>query len=409
MTGHHDTSLDALSRAVSEAADPQVMRIVAAVDALAQRGPADALIEPLRQRLTALRPPRPLRFGRLLFQPLDMVIVPAQRWRADQPAIPRSALMPLTKAVRQAMGADTETFDAQVFGHTTADTALISRLGRSLWPAAASILADMKLPKTWRSTRLDERHFRPLADLIAVLLAEAVAIDTLHAEAATGMLPPRQEAIAATLNRVACLNDHALPMLIAILLDRLPEACDLLPRTSRGSAAVAIRAAMEPAAELLLLQFDQDDSIDTRIAIGSLADAGAAAGRMITLLKHLESGSGGAQRRDRIRADLQHLDAACQARFTAGVQDELLTRLQAPLTADADMQALEAVARGLRVLETEARGIGGGATYDRLLQQAARAVRDETMQQRLSPADRTRLIEILSGPDAALAMLLQPS
>ena len=34
MTGHHDTSLDALSRAVSEAADPQVMRLVAAVDAL---------------------------------------------------------------------------------------------------------------------------------------------------------------------------------------------------------------------------------------------------------------------------------------------------------------------------------------------------------------------------------------
>jgi hypothetical protein len=407
MTGDRAASLDALTRAVSEAADPQVMRIVAAVDALAQRGPADALIEPLRQRLTALRPPRPLRFGRLLFQPLDMVIVPATRWRAGQPAIPRSALMPLTKAVRHAMGADTDTFDAQVFGRTTADTALISRLGRSLWPAAASILADMTLPKTWRSTRLDERHFRPLAHLIATLLAEAVAIDTLHAEASTGMLPPRPEAIAATLNRVASINEQALPMLIAILLDRLPEASDLLPRTSRGSAAVVIRAAMETAADLLLQQFDQDDSIDTRIDAGSLAEAGAAAGRMITLLKHLDSGSGVAQRRDRVRAVRQHLDAACQARFAAGVEGELLPRLQAPLIADEDMQALEAVARGLRVLETEARGIGGAATYDSLLQQAAQAIGDETMQQRLSPADRMRLIEILSGPDAALAMLLQ--
>ena len=58
--------IQALTREVAEASDPHIKRIVAKVDAMAIRGPADALIEPLRQRLRILRPPRPLRFGRLL-------------------------------------------------------------------------------------------------------------------------------------------------------------------------------------------------------------------------------------------------------------------------------------------------------------------------------------------------------
>ncbi len=65
----------AVTREVAGADDARVMRIVATVDAMSARGPADELIVPVRHRLAALRPPRPLRFARLLFYPLDPLIV----------------------------------------------------------------------------------------------------------------------------------------------------------------------------------------------------------------------------------------------------------------------------------------------------------------------------------------------
>ena len=185
----------ALTEAVIGAGDEQVTRIVAIVDSMSQRGRADLLIQPLRPRLTALRPPRPLRFGRLMFHPLDMVIVPAVHWRTGQSAIPRTALMPMAKFVRLAMGPAAIAIEAELHDRTTADSDLISRLGRRLWPAAAAILPEMAIPRTWASTQLGEHTYRPLANAVATLLAEAVAIDTLRAEAATGLLPPRPEAI----------------------------------------------------------------------------------------------------------------------------------------------------------------------------------------------------------------------
>ena len=404
-----DSQIHAISQAVSVAADPQVMQIVAMVDAMTQRGHADLLIAPLRQRLTALRPPRPLRFGRLMFYPLDMVIVPAAHWRPDQPAIPRTALMPMAKFVRRVMGPAATAIEAKLPGRTTADTDLITLLGRRLWPAAAAILPEMAIPRTWGSTQLGERAYRPLAAAVATLLSEAVAIDTLHAEAATRLLPPRPEAISAILSRVMHENEAALPMVLAILLDQLPETADLLPVATSRAAAAAIRAAMDTATDLLLRQLEQEDSIETRIGVGTLAVAGAAAGRMVALLKHLDNRSAKPASRERVRGVRQHLDAECQARFASGLQDELLAPLQGGASAQSDMAALELAARGLRVLETEGRTIGGAAKYDLLLDKAAQAISDDAMLVRLSQGDQMRLIEILRGPDAALAMLDRPS
>src|SRR5689334_24255463 len=81
-----------VARGLASARDEQIMQVVAMVDAMPNRGPADQLIAPLRPRLARLRPPRPLRFARLLFLPLDPLIVPAARWRAEQPTIPRTVI-----------------------------------------------------------------------------------------------------------------------------------------------------------------------------------------------------------------------------------------------------------------------------------------------------------------------------
>jgi hypothetical protein len=405
------------TRKMVDAADPRVMRAVAMADAMVSRGPADPLpaepfIVPMRQRLTTMRPPQPLRFTRLMFHPLDRLIVPAARWLPGQPAIPRQALMPMARHVRLAMGAEATAIDAGIVGRTTADTELIGRLGRSLWPAAAQALAATAMPKTWKAAKLGEAAYRPLATIVATLLTEAAALDTLCLETATGLLPPTAETVAALLGRVAKMNPDALPLMITLLLDRLPETAGLLPQAREGHAAAAIQAAMDKAADLLLGQLGQlAGGIEARIATGTLAEAGATVSRIATLLTHLETPNAEPHRRDRLRAVRRRLNASCKARFVSALQADLLAPLQhtgPPLT-PTDITALEAAARGLRILEAGARLAGSGSIYDLLLGKAADAIKGNAMRDLLTLTDQVRLVEILSGSDAALALLDQAS
>jgi hypothetical protein len=77
----NDTSVSELVRSMAGASERQLLRIVAAVDGMSARGAADELIAPVRHRLANLRPVRPLRFARLVFLPLDHLIVPAANWK----------------------------------------------------------------------------------------------------------------------------------------------------------------------------------------------------------------------------------------------------------------------------------------------------------------------------------------
>src|SRR5918993_3946884 len=81
-----------LGQAVTRADDVALGRVVALLDGLKDRGEADELLARARHRLQGLRPPRPLAFTRLLFVPLDGVIVPPSKWRRGEGQVPRSAL-----------------------------------------------------------------------------------------------------------------------------------------------------------------------------------------------------------------------------------------------------------------------------------------------------------------------------
>jgi len=97
-------------------------------------------------------------------------------------------------------------------------------------------------------------------------------------------------------------------------------------------------------------------------------------------------------------------------RFTTGLRDELLTPLEqlGVSPGEAEILALEATARGLRVLATEGRAVGSGPAYDQLLDRAAEVLKGPSMRDKLALTDRLRLVEILSGPDVALTMLDRP-
>ncbi len=396
-----------MARDLAGIPDPQLRRIVATVDAMAKRGATDALIEPFRQRLRALRPPRPLRFARLLFHPLDPLIIPASGWKPDQTKIPRTVLGPMSAHVHLVMGADAASIETRMIGRTIADTELIAGLGRTLWPAAGRILGDGEVPSTWATTGLSELIYPQLAAKVAALLGQAVPVQTLCSGTANGLLPPDPELIGAMLRDVASKAPAALVMLIALLLVRLPEAVAAMLPGRPGPETTAIQTALDSATDQVLQQLDDEEDAEAQIAAGTLSDAGAAAGRISALLAQLESGAGRNPRREKLRTLRLRLDASCRARFTLGLQDNLLSPLQnpsAPLD-PAAISGLESIARGLRILEREARNVGGGATYDFLLRKATETVQDSSLPNQLTAVDRIRLTELLAGPEEAMALM----
>jgi hypothetical protein len=392
--------IGAISRDVAGAPDSQVMWIIATVDAMTERGAADALIAPLRQRLAVLRPPRPLRFTRLLFHPLDSVIVPAAQWRAGQPAIPRTALMPLADCVRRAMGARVQGIETAIRGRTTAETALVASQGQAIWPAAATILASATVPPLWSATGLGEAAFAPLARRVAALLAQAPALDRLCAETVHGLLPPRPDVLHAILRSISVTDETALPLMVRLLLNRLPQLASMLAAAPSGTASPQLKIALDEAIDGLLDQMIAEDGTSAQIASAGLAEASVAVRRIATLLQQIEDGTVRPVRRSQLPTIRQQVDAGCRARFTVSLREQLLAQLH--VATDQDIPALETAARELRALETEARVMGGGSAYDLMLTQAADAVKAETG---LDRTDQIRLVEILSGSDAAPAML----
>ncbi len=391
---------------MAEASNPQILKIVAAVEAVANRGQADDLISPFRDKRAVLQPPRRLRFSRLLFHPLNPLIVPAARWRPGKPLIPRSALMPLGEHVRVAMGAAAAAVEAEIQGRTTHDTDLIDRLGHKLWPAAAKILAKAPPLGNLEGTGLTAAQLQGLAIDAGALLSQAAALEALCRGTANGLLAPPPEPVHAIMRGVAAASESALQMIVSLLLIRLPEAGAALDQPFSGLRSTALSTALDQAAELLIEQMEADGP-ESRIAAGPMAAAGAAARQMALLLTHLDAVTRKPARKAQVAQLRKRLDEACKARFATVLEQELLAPLRelASSARPASPAELEASARGLRVLETDARAAGSGRAYDALLAQASGTVQSEAVAEKLELVDRVRLVEILEGPDAALALL----
>ena len=140
------------------------------------------------------------------------------------------------------------------------------------------------------------------------------------------------------------------------------------------------------------------------MAGADLADAVQEVRRMAALLQQFKERPGAPLFRTRVQAVRQRLDGECRQRFARAVAAEFLPAVQqAAAGGAADTGPLEQTARHLRELEMEARAFGGGDAYDTQLRSAAAAVRNSTAG--MSDAARVRLVEILAGPEAAMALL----
>ena len=390
-----------LRGSLAEARDGQIHQVVAMVDALPERGGADALLTAIRPRLAKLRPYRPLRFGRLLFRPLDPVIVPATRWRRGQPLIPRSALPPLTRQIRGLLGPEAAAMDATLEGRGAEDAHAVLAAGTRLWPMAAALLAGAAAPPGWsEETGLAASDHAALAGAIAALLGPAAEIEAAALRSLAGE-PPDNAFIRQCLAEAAAAGPLLAGMLLFILLARLPVSDGLLGVAgdlSVGHADAAIRDAADKAIDLMLEE----------VAAGPLGDpdlteVARETARIADLLDALErpGPANRPARRSKVAALRREVAETCRARFGADMAARILQPVAAAEPTDAEVETMEQAARELHRFEQVARRIGGGDHY-------ARALRSTEAALRAAPGaltDRARLVEILLGPDAAMAML----
>jgi hypothetical protein len=408
-TRSSNSAIKEVSRGLVDAREAQILKVVAMVDAMPDRGAADQLIAPLRPRLAQLRPPRPLRFARLLFLPLDPLIVPPARWRAGRSTIPRSAIPSLAASIASDLGATGRRIAAMIEGHTTQDIDVVTAAGSLLWRAAGELLPESDPPTDWNTTGLGAQVHGPLARQIGALLFQADRLHRWIADAAQGLSPPEIHGVQAVLENVIRRDPDAQPMIIALLLARIPEVAPVLVRVAtllgqRGGTLM--RHAGEQAADILLSQLGAPGGTEAHLGGQDLAEAGVTVRRLTALLGALQDEAVSPDRRDRLIEVRERIKAGCTALFTERLATDLLDPLRActPQSGPEAGWELETAARGLRALETEARRAGGEKTYDLLLGQAAKAVREITENGGLERVGGLRLMEIVAGPEVALAM-----
>ena len=397
-----------VQRNLIAARDEQIARVVAVVDALADRSAADALIAPLRPRLQQLRPPRPIRLARLLFLPLDPLIVPAPRWRPGDPLVPRTALAPLADIVKAVGSAVVAQVEASLAGIVCGDTQAVADAGALLWPAAARALADAAPPQGWSESGLKATEFAPIARGVAGVLENAAAVRRMVAEARQG-LAVRPEIIDTVLEAATRRGPEAWNLTFAVLLARLPDAAPLLQRVAAHAARgtdPASRARAERVAEAVLDGLERHGP-GGPVGDAELASVGAEVRRIAALLEAID-GPGATQQRRRRVQELRHaLDASSRSRFEEGMASAFVAPLREQLEAAGpiDVPGLEDAARRLREIETAGRRIGSAKAYDTLLRGTAQEVMRLDERPGLSLADKVRMVEVLAGPDEAMAML----
>lgn len=394
MTPFPTPDLAAEARAVRhrivEAADAKVLQVLNLVENLPDRGDADRFLAPVRDRLRVLRPNRKMRLARLLFQPLDLLIVDPKHWRADAPLIPRTALMPLAGCIGASVGKAAAAVEREIGTLSSADRVQLRRLGGELWPLAGRALLDAPMPAAWTAQGLPPSAFAPLRDTIAFLLASQPEIADIRLRADHGeAIEHHLTALLATANRY---GPPCWGMLVALLLQAFPEAeaplrAAMTRRADQAGPQPGDMALARAAAWI-------EDTAALRGSAG-LARAADEIASQVALLDRMAAEPTQRKRASELR---QALQIGCLARFEAGLQDCIVARL-------CDTQsigAMEQDARHLRRMETEARRLGGGPIYDQDLRQAADRV---LAAPGLGAIERIRLIEILAGTPLALAAM----
>lgn len=397
----------ALQQEMREADDEKINRIIAVVNAAWDPRINQVLLDPLRTRLASLKPARPLRPSRVLFTPLDPLIVPPSDWKPNEPSVPRSALSSILKVVQAGLGSQTHLIDTIIAGHQGDEVQTTTAAGKVLWPRAAEILAAVPPPVDWSETSLRPALYPPLVKAIATVLRRALPLRDLLLYGDVGAFATDDRAINQIFENIGREPADGCAMIARIILVQSPHAVPLWQRKisalSNAETRIMLMKATAGGVDQVLSTLDNGSALADGIGHAPLAGVADEVRRINSLLQQIEGEAAGKLHLHRLTAIRKKLGNLCFARFSHGMKEGLFTRLSAtdaPMDPAGQTQ-LETCTRNLRSLETAARKVGGAANYDELLRQASDAVATAAKAGMLTPVRKLRLTEILSGSEAA--------
>jgi len=349
--------------AIAAAPEDKFRRIVALLDGLRDRVVAERLIAPARPRLAHLRPARPLQPTRLLLLPVEPLLSDTPRFEPGAPSLPRRAAVLIAVAAAEAILPPTP---------IAPDDAL--RAGAAIWPRAAEWVASAAPPAGWAQAGFDGPAHAAISARLHGLLT--LGTDLLAAPAAAEPLIEAERLLALASE----FGEQLVICVLALLLRHPVMAPAALAASETLQAAPAVLA--HTIAALCARSHDESPArlVEAARALAALRDAAPSRPGLA----------------DAVTEMARHCHASLQ-RAAADVRAQAETARD-----DAQIAALEATARDLSRLHQVASHLAGAAALAEPMASIAAAA------DLLPRPDAIRLLEIIAGPDAALALARSP-
>jgi hypothetical protein len=418
------SDLTELAHALRATDDRRLIAVLALLDRLPARDAVDGLLDSVRPRLWQLRPPRRLSVRRIIALPLEALLAEPELCEAGGIRLPRSVLPALFAVVEPRLDAAlvAELRD-ETHAATTADIDSVLRGGRRLWPAAAAALHQ-----AFRDPRGTTRALAA-GGFDAVAISEhypAMLVLLRHAEKLAAALLPRDNRLP---DPGAAESPHR-AMLLAAAEEGQPTfraiAGSFLLRAPSPDLVVRLIAQTR----LVLQRPTLFDVVEEVIASLAHELAGLPATSASQLAALTERRSQVALRLAMILSELSgqglRLEAlAAEAGQTLARQfgTTLETAVLAPLEALGShapagtdhLAAIETAARAAKRMQIAGRTMGRDAMFatpiaaarGRITSMARQSSALADAEGRVALPDLVRLVEILAGPEEALAMVEQ--
>lgn len=393
-------SLRDLGHSARQASDSQIMKLVRMVDGLPTRGAADAILEPVRARLKHLRPERPLNLSRLLFLPLDAVLVNARDWRPGPGQVPRTAIAPLVSALRVTEARVFERVEGVLAGFSFSNGQMVSELGTVLWAAAARSLPGLP-PAGWTEAGLPLHAFPIIVDICRPLWRHGSALWKLRLAAVDGL---REQELRIAFRQVAQDGPEAVATALSALLPYVLNPAETIATVGGLDRSLAV------VAEQVLDKYLA--GVDAGLSHQDLSAMASAAIRFARVLEDLDKAASPEKpKRAQLLHGLRQTAAdACAARVKGRLYPDLMQPLSEAIAAeavtDADLDALEKSAAALRSIASSGRGLRRDGGFDQALAPAVALLEGALVTVKTAPTrfcvvDALRILEIISGSTIA--------
>lgn len=434
MTGSDEHIRREVERSLRQASDRQLVRVMGFIDRLPSRRMVEDMVERVRSRLALVRPSRPLTRSRVLFLPLQDLLADPAPAVGNPWLVPRPMLHVIDTLVRRGLPEPAAAALAALPPdhtpeRTMDDADAVAQVGEILWPAAAAALRGFLLHggapvPGW------EEGYRKRLDGVVQIYENAQDITPLLAQ-----LPPRsagtmtgeQETVAlALLYSMRHVSDTVFRYCTTMLMRRTAEPSRIfrllldndldLPADQRDR--LLAEAALECLSEIDSM--NEDVGAQDSRSVQTAADTTV---RLVSLIESLENAPAG------VKLDARTLSAT-KARasktivrtFENSLGGEMRRTVgdlaSRPDTTDEEIATAEAVARSTRKIEMAGERLGLSRHLEGVLDREFGAYRtlllDKLRQSRAGKGggagvsaimDELRLIEILFGADAAMAII----